>query len=121
MNDHEADQIFKLLQQIEMRIARIENTLSKKDELAQISYDDPDPLLPTAIDVAYRQKKVSASLLQRYLQIGYARADRIMRQMEKEDIVGLSYEDAPREVDIDKAKAFLSDPKKTGLMNDDIS
>lgn len=121
MDDHEADQIFKLLQQIEIRIARIENSLSRKDEMSQISYDDPDPLLPTAIDVAYKQKKVSASLLQRHLQIGYARAARLLDQMETAGVISIGIGATPRKVYEDKAQAYLSDPTKTGLVNDDIS
>jgi S-DNA-T family DNA segregation ATPase FtsK/SpoIIIE len=44
--------------------------------------DDADPLLSQAIDVVRRSDKASASLLQRRLRIGYARAARILDQKE---------------------------------------
>jgi S-DNA-T family DNA segregation ATPase FtsK/SpoIIIE len=50
--------------------------------------DDADPLLSQAIDVVRRSDKASASLLQRRLRVGYARAARILDQMEDRGIVG---------------------------------
>jgi S-DNA-T family DNA segregation ATPase FtsK/SpoIIIE len=50
--------------------------------------DDADPLLTQAIDIVRRSDKASASLLQRRLRIGYARAARILDQMEDRGIVG---------------------------------
>ena len=50
--------------------------------------DDADSLLTQAVDVVRRSDKASASLLQRRLRIGYARAARILDQMEDRGIVG---------------------------------
>jgi S-DNA-T family DNA segregation ATPase FtsK/SpoIIIE len=50
--------------------------------------DDADPLLTQAIDIVRRSDKASASLLQRRLRVGYARAARILDQMEDRGIVG---------------------------------
>jgi DNA segregation ATPase FtsK/SpoIIIE, S-DNA-T family len=50
--------------------------------------DDADALLPQAVDIVRRSDKASASLLQRRLRIGYARAARILDQMEDRGIVG---------------------------------
>ena len=47
-----------------------------------------DPLLRQAVDVVRRNDKASASLLQRRLRIGYARAARMLDQMEDRGIVG---------------------------------
>ena len=49
---------------------------------------DADPLLSQAIDIVRRSDKASASLLQRRLRIGYARAARVLDQMEDRGIVG---------------------------------
>jgi S-DNA-T family DNA segregation ATPase FtsK/SpoIIIE len=49
---------------------------------------DADPLLRQAIDIVRRSDKASASLLQRRLRVGYARAARILDQMEDRGIVG---------------------------------
>jgi DNA segregation ATPase FtsK/SpoIIIE, S-DNA-T family len=50
--------------------------------------DDADTLLTQAVDIVRRSDKASASLLQRRLRIGYARAARILDQMEDRGIVG---------------------------------
>jgi S-DNA-T family DNA segregation ATPase FtsK/SpoIIIE len=50
--------------------------------------DDADALLTQAIDIVRRSDKASASLLQRRLRIGYARAARILDQMEDRGVVG---------------------------------
>jgi S-DNA-T family DNA segregation ATPase FtsK/SpoIIIE len=50
--------------------------------------DDADALLTQAIEIVRRSDKASASLLQRRLRIGYARAARILDQMEDRGIVG---------------------------------
>jgi len=50
--------------------------------------DDGDALLTQAVEIVRRSDKASASLLQRRLRIGYARAARILDQMEDRGIVG---------------------------------
>jgi S-DNA-T family DNA segregation ATPase FtsK/SpoIIIE len=50
--------------------------------------DEGDALLMAAVDIVRRSDKASASLLQRRLRIGYARAARILDQMEDRGIVG---------------------------------
>ncbi len=60
--------------------------------------DGADPLLHQAIDIVRRSDKASASLLQRRLRIGYARAARILDQMEDRGIVGAADGSRFREV-----------------------
>ncbi|MGH7359577.1 MAG: DNA translocase FtsK, partial [Candidatus Rokuibacteriota bacterium] len=50
--------------------------------------DDADAFLTQAIDIVRRSDKASASLLQRRLRVGYARAARMLDQMEDRGIVG---------------------------------
>ena len=47
-----------------------------------------DSLYEEAEGYTIRNQKVSASLLQRFLQIGYARAANILRQLEENGVVG---------------------------------
>ena len=60
--------------------------------------DDGDPLLRQAVEIVRRSDKASASLLQRRLRIGYARAARILDQMEDRGIVGAADGSRFREV-----------------------
>lgn len=46
-----------------------------------------DDLYPKAVEVSKKYDKVSAHLLQRELQIGYARACRMIEQLEKDRLV----------------------------------
>jgi DNA segregation ATPase FtsK/SpoIIIE, S-DNA-T family len=60
--------------------------------------DDADALFSQAVDIVRRSDKASASLLQRRLRIGYARAARILDQMEDRGIVGAADGSRFREV-----------------------
>jgi len=57
-----------------------------------------DPLFNQALEIIMQQDKASASLLQRRLSIGYARAARILDQMEAAGYVGRAEGSKPREV-----------------------
>ena len=57
-----------------------------------------DDMMGKAIELATRQKKISTSLLQRRLRIGYPRAARLMDQLEEEGIVGPSDGSKSRDV-----------------------
>ena len=57
-----------------------------------------DELLDNAVELAHRYNKLSTSLLQRRLRIGYPRAARLMDQLEEEGIVGPSDGSKSRDV-----------------------
>ncbi len=57
-----------------------------------------DPLFNQALEIIMQQDKASASLLQRRLSIGYARAARILDQMQAAGYVGPSEGSKPRDV-----------------------
>lgn len=59
---------------------------------------DEDELLPDAKEVVTRAGKASASLLQRRLKVGYARAARLLDLMEEQGIIGPADGAKPREV-----------------------
>ena len=70
---------------------RTEITAARRDSRNGDGADgegDADPLLRQAVDIVRRSDKASASLLQRRLRVGYARAARIIDQMEDRGIVG---------------------------------
>ena len=60
--------------------------------------EDDDPLLNEAKEVIFRAKKASASLLQRRLRVGYARAARILDLLEEAGVIGPGDGAKPREV-----------------------
>jgi len=60
--------------------------------------DDQDPIFEEAKRVVIESGKASASLLQRRLKLGYARAARILDEMEEAGIVGPADGAKPREV-----------------------
>jgi len=65
-----------------------------------------DELLSEAKEVVIQAKKASASLLQRRLRVGYARAARLLDIMEEQGIVGPSDGAKPREVYIDEGEKY---------------
>jgi len=65
-------------------------------------YPGSDPLFEEAKKIVFQFKKGSASLLQRKLSIGYARAARLIDMLEKEGIVGPADGSKARQVYIDE-------------------
>ena len=63
-----------------------------------------DEMLPQAVDVVLDTKQASVSMLQRRLKLGYARAARIMDEMEEKGIVGGNQGSKPREILITREK-----------------
>jgi S-DNA-T family DNA segregation ATPase FtsK/SpoIIIE len=60
--------------------------------------DDADPMLDAAIEFVVESGQASTSVLQRKLKLGYARAARIMDEMEMMGVVGPSQGAKPRQV-----------------------
>ncbi|MEK7158553.1 MAG: DNA translocase FtsK 4TM domain-containing protein, partial [Patescibacteria group bacterium] len=61
-------------------------------------FSDEDELLPEAKNVVIRAGKASASLLQRHLRVGYARAARLLDILEEYGIIGPADGSKPREI-----------------------
>lgn len=59
---------------------------------------DEDPLIPEAKDEIVRAGKASASLLQRRLKVGYARAARLLDLLERDGFIGPADGAKPREI-----------------------
>lgn len=60
--------------------------------------DDRDPLFDEARELVVREGKASASLLQRRLKLGYARAARVLDELEDASIIGPGDGAKPREI-----------------------
>lgn len=90
------------IKNLEDRITRIEEFLNTFRAYAPVS--GPDPLLEEAKEIIMRYDKASASLLQRRLSVGYARAARILDQIEEMGVIGPGEGAKPRDVLIRKTK-----------------
>ncbi|MGN1408971.1 MAG: DNA translocase FtsK [Eubacteriales bacterium] len=64
--------------------------------------EDEDPMLTSAIELAIEQKKISTSLIQRRLSLGYGRAAKLIDRMESLGYVSAPDGQKPREVLITK-------------------
>ena len=97
---------------LKVRIARLESfvrNMPNPDDYYQMpmpNIEDPsDTLIESAIDVVRQYDRASASLLQRRLSIGYARASRLMDILEERKVVApADGSSKPREVYKDKTK-----------------
>lgn len=76
----------------------------EKTYTSQISEDenDGDELLPNAIELAINMGQVSASMIQRKFKVGYARAGRIVDQMEERGIISGYDGSKPRQTLVSK-------------------
>jgi S-DNA-T family DNA segregation ATPase FtsK/SpoIIIE len=69
---------------------------TEEDDLKNL--DDTDDLYEEAVQLVMDQETASVSYLQRKLKVGYARAARIMDQMEERGVVGPAEKSKPRQV-----------------------
>lgn len=84
----------------------IENSNKTEKELTQeqAEDDETDPFLMEAIDAVVEQGQASTSFIQRRFKVGYARAGRIIDQMEERGIISGYQGSKPREVLITKER-----------------
>ena len=88
-------------------IEQIENANKTEKELeAEQAADDDgaDPLLMEAIDTVVDTRQASTSFIQRRFKVGYARAGRIIDQMEERGVISGYQGSKPREVLMSKEK-----------------
>ena len=99
-------------------IKQIENANNTDKEIdSQDEEDDTDPLLMEAIEVVVETKQASTSFIQRRFKVGYARAGRIIDQMEERGIISGFQGSKPREVLMSKEK--WEELKMTRTNNED--
>lgn len=88
---------------------RIIDSINKADEPEKVATskddeDDTDPLLEEAIELCIASGQASTSAIQRRLKVGYARAGRIIDQMEERGIISGYQGSKPREVLMSKER-----------------
>ncbi len=85
------------------RIDLLAQSEEDEDDDTDVADPDRDEMLDKAIELAYSHRKLSTSLLQRRLRVGYPRAARLMDQLEEEGIVGPGDGSKSRDVIISQA------------------
>ena len=83
-------------------IEKANSTDKEIDE--QNEEDDSDPFLPEAIETVIETGQASTSFIQRRFKVGYARAGRIMDQMEARGIISGYEGSKPRQVLMSKER-----------------
>ena len=79
-------------------IDEIENSVALEADKEETSSSSEDPLMNNAIKCVVEAGQASTSLLQRRLKLGYARAGRLIDEMEQKGIVGPHEGSKPRRV-----------------------
>ena len=92
----------------EMEATSIDVSVPQNFDSFSVDNDDGDEMLDEAIAIVAEAKKASASLLQRRLKVGYARAARLLDLMEAAGLIGPGDGAKPRDVDIEKIEERLS-------------
>lgn len=101
-----ADYDSEVMEQIEQHVTESEkkgkSSSSGAFPAGDTGGEEQDELFPAGVDVILELGQASVSLLQRRLKLGYARAARLMDQMEEKGIVGPSEGSKPRQILITK-------------------
>lgn len=103
ISDEEVDKVVKFL--IEKNESKYKEDIIEdidKSEPLDVNDDDTDILFNDAVEIILNENSASISLLQRKLKVGYARAGRIIDQMEEKGIIGASEGSKPRKILISK-------------------
>ena len=91
VSENEVDKVVNHIKKQATFDHKNEISLSEEDIASSIKEDlissNNDELYSKAVDIVIKQQKVSTSYVQRYLQIGYNRAARIIEKMEEDGII----------------------------------
>ena len=91
-----------IMEEIERKAVQTDSKASGTDAQPNSEELDGDEMLPAAVDVILETGQASVSMLQRRLKLGYARAARIVDEMEEKGIVGPFQGSKPRTILITK-------------------
>lgn len=112
VSEDEVNKLVKFLKDKGLPIEYTEEVLTQPTALGGKkgagSPDGLDNSFSEAVRIVCQDGKASASLLQRKLSVGYARAARILDQLEQMGIVGPGEGAKPREVQLSAAQEFLA-------------
>lgn len=110
-------EVKKLVEYLKTKVPHVEYTeeiitqqvnLRRASLVSSGSADGRDNLFEEAIRTVCQHDRASASLLQRRLSVGYARAARILDQLEEAGIVGHGEGSKPRDVLVKDAESYIA-------------
>ena len=110
VSDSEVENIVKYIKTDEINenstsiLEKIDNIDNPVNNVSDDEDDDNDPLLEEAIEEVIRNQTASTSFIQRKFKVGYARAGRIIDQMEQRGIVSGFQGSKPRDVLMSKER-----------------
>ncbi len=92
----------EVMEEIERKALQTGTKAATSDAEPNAEELDGDEMLPAAVDVILETGQASVSMLQRRLKLGYARAARIVVEMEEKGIVGPFQGSKPRDILVTK-------------------
>jgi len=99
MNAYELPtQTLNRLYDLELRVRKLEGRKRKPFLVVDEKYSKQDGLYPQAKQLVIEMGYATASLLQRYLRIGYVRAGRLVNLLEEDGVIGHAEDAKPRRV-----------------------
>ena len=114
VSEHEVEKLVDNLKEREVPVEYTEEVLTqpltsmKKGGMLGATSDGKDQLFEDALRLICQHDKASASLLQRRLSVGYARAARILDQLEEEGVIGPGEGSKPRDVLVKNPDEYLA-------------
>jgi S-DNA-T family DNA segregation ATPase FtsK/SpoIIIE len=102
LSENEIEKVVKSIKEQGVFDQKNEITLAEKNEEGSMGFGfdegEVDALYTKAVNIVIEQQKVSTSYIQRYLQIGYNRAARIVEKMEDEGLISEANNAGKRQV-----------------------
>ncbi len=111
VSEHEVEKIVAFLKNKNIPVQYTEEVTTQPVgslKKGSVGADGHDPLFEDALRLICQHDKASASLLQRRLSVGYARAARILDQLEEAGVIGPGEGSKPRDVLIKNPDDFLA-------------
>jgi S-DNA-T family DNA segregation ATPase FtsK/SpoIIIE len=117
-----ADYNQQVMEEIEKKASQTGKKTATEEVTANDAELDGDEMLPAAVDVILETGQASVSMLQRRLKLGYARAARIVDEMEEKGIVGPFQGSKPRAILITKEQwSAMQQGQSQQMAFDDLS
>ena len=111
---HYDDEFIKQIEEAAARCGNKKGAASSAANIEDVDGDNTDPKLRDAIELAIESGKISTSLMQRRLEVGYGRAAKILDQMESLGYISPAEGNKPRRVLITKEQYMEK------VINDDV-